>query len=655
MKNLKLRLLPILLLLLCLFSWVGAFGQITPSGDAFTNSSTPTTNYGANVLLEVNGATDIAYIQFNLASIPSGATVSHAWLKLYVNGVSKGGSFNVDFVNGTWAESTITSSLSPVLGSTIDSNVAVTAAQKNQYILVDVTSALQAWLSGSQANDGIALVANGSFTASFDSKENTTTSHPPELDVVFAGGGTITGVLTGSGSGLTGGGTSGTLNLGLTTACANKQVLQWNGTAWACATPAGTGTITGVTAGTDLTGGGTSGAVTLNLDTTKVPQLAAANTFTTNQTITGSTTSAFALTVSEPNYQGILVQGPESGFKTGVGAAVELQTTGTGGMFWQILNTGAGAAQGANKLNFRNDSSGLDVMTLLANGQVGIGATTPANLAWLEVDAPQDGSTVGLDSNGLAGIFGKGATNVSNPNAETDGGVGVVGIGGHGTNYDGDGGVFVGGSSSSSSGDGLYAAPGEQNVFHYAGNFDGDLNVTGKIYAGTKDFRIDHPLDPANKYLVHASVESSEMMNIYTGNVTTDAQGEARVQLPEWFEALNTDFRYQLTVIGQFAQAIVSSEVHNHEFAIRSSVPNVKVSWQITGVRQDAFAKANPMVVEEEKDARLKGFYIHPEFYGAPAEKQIEWGRHPQMMKMLREHGQGGASRTAAGSSPRSE
>jgi hypothetical protein len=130
------------------------------------------------------------------------------------------------------------------------------------------------------------------------------------------------------------------------------------------------------------------------------------------------------------------------------------------------------------------------------------------------------------------------------------------------------------------------------------------------------------------------------MMNIYTGNVTTDAQGEARVQLPDWFEVLNTDFRYQLTVIGQFAQAIVSSEVQNHEFAIRSSVPNVKVSWQITGVRQDAYAKANPMVVEEEKEPRLKGFYIHPELYGAPAEKQTEWARHPQMMKKLQQHAQ---------------
>ncbi len=109
------------------------------------------------------------------------------------------------------------------------------------------------------------------------------------------------------------------------------------------------------------------------------------------------------------------------------------------------------------------------------------------------------------------------------------------------------------------------------------------------------------------------------------------------MQLPEWFEVLNTDFRYQLTVIGQFAQAIVAREMENNRFEIRTSVPNVKVSWQVTGVRQDAYAKANPLVVEQEKEARLRGFYIHPELYGAPAEKQIEWARHPQMMKKMQE------------------
>jgi Chaperone of endosialidase len=122
------------------------------------------------------------------------------------------------------------------------------------------------------------------------------------LDIAFAGGdGTITGVTTASGSGLTGGGTSGTLNLSLTNACAANQVLQWNGTAWTCAA-VGTGTITGVTAGTDLTGGGTSGNVTLNLNTAATnaiyAQLAAANTFTGNQTVSGNLSATGVVTGS---------------------------------------------------------------------------------------------------------------------------------------------------------------------------------------------------------------------------------------------------------------------------------------------------------------------------------------------------------------------
>jgi hypothetical protein len=127
----------------------------------------------------------------------------------------------------------------------------------------------------------------------------------------FPGTGTITGITTASGSGLTGGGNSGTLNLGLLNTCATNQVLQWSGSAWACATiSSGGGTITGVTAGTDLTGGGTSGNVTLNLDTTKVPQLNTANTFTGNQTVTGTLTansSGFGIfgTTSGPQYSGV--------------------------------------------------------------------------------------------------------------------------------------------------------------------------------------------------------------------------------------------------------------------------------------------------------------------------------------------------------------
>ena len=99
---------------------------------------------------------------------------------------------------------------------------------------------------------------------------------------------TISGVTTAAGSGLMGGGTSGTLNLSLLNTCSSGQVLSWSGSAWVCTTISGGGTITGVTAGTDLTGGGTSGNVTLNVDTTKVPQLGTANSFAATQTINGN-------------------------------------------------------------------------------------------------------------------------------------------------------------------------------------------------------------------------------------------------------------------------------------------------------------------------------------------------------------------------------
>ncbi|MGA8866348.1 MAG: hypothetical protein WB510_05240 [Candidatus Sulfotelmatobacter sp.] len=111
----------------------------------------------------------------------------------------------------------------------------------------------------------------------------------------FPGAGTITGVTTATGSGLTGGGASGSLSLGLLNTCATNQILKWSGTAWACATMRGGGTITGVTAGTDLTGGGSSGNVTLNLNTsatdTRYAQLGVSNSFAGNETVSGNVTS----------------------------------------------------------------------------------------------------------------------------------------------------------------------------------------------------------------------------------------------------------------------------------------------------------------------------------------------------------------------------
>ena len=176
MKNLKAQLRFVSLPSLVLLAWAmatAAYAQITPLGDAYTNTATPTKNFGAATVLDVESS-QTTYIQFNLSSIPSGYTsadITQATLKLYVNAVATEGSFNVDYVNGTWTESTIDASNAPALGTTIAASVPLTTADKNQYILVDVTAAVQAWLSGT-ANDGVALVANSPLNASFDSKEN---------------------------------------------------------------------------------------------------------------------------------------------------------------------------------------------------------------------------------------------------------------------------------------------------------------------------------------------------------------------------------------------------------------------------------------------------------------------------------------------------
>jgi hypothetical protein len=320
-----------------------ASAQVTPSADAYTNSADPTTNFGPSPLLDVVGASQISYIQFNLASIPAGSSVTDATLKLYVNAVGTAGSFNVDYVNGTWSENTITFDLAPALGNTIASSVPVTAADKNQYILINVTAAVQAWLDGSQSNDGIALVANSKFSASFDSKENTGTSHPAELDIVFtSGAGTITGVTTATGSGLSGGGTTGTLSLSLTNGCSSTQILQWNGSGWVCSS-AGTGTITDVTAGTGLTGGGASGKVTLNVNTASVPLLTSANSFTQSQSIVGNlnlpNTIATTIGVVEIGPTPFLHNyGVSGSYNTFAGGAGNFTNTGS-----QVVGVGYGA------------------------------------------------------------------------------------------------------------------------------------------------------------------------------------------------------------------------------------------------------------------------------------------------------------------------
>jgi hypothetical protein len=158
----------------------------------------------------------------------------------------------------------------------------------------------------------------------------------------------------------------------------------------------------------------------------------------------------------------------------------------------------------------------------------------------------------------------------------------------------------------------------------FAGSFDGKVRVNGVLSKGSGTFQIDHPQDPANRYLVHSFVESPEMMNVYAGVAFCDANGEATVEMPSYFEALNRTFRYQLTPVGQSAPNLfLADEVTEGQFRIAGGAPGLKVSWQVTGVRQDAFAEANPVVVEPEKANEDRGMFLHPNLFGFDETRRI--------------------------------
>jgi hypothetical protein len=221
----------------------------------------------------------------------------------------------------------------------------------------------------------------------------------------------------------------------------------------------------------------------------------------------------------------------------------------------------------------------------------------------------------------------------------------VVGTGGNLGPTSGAGGVFTGGQnlnlispgfgvvanggnnddSLTVTGDGILAAPGSDccgGGTGLAGNFLGDIQTEGASNSSSSAFKIDHPLDPANQYLYHSSVESPDMKNIYDGVVRLNDKGEATVALPEYFGALNRDFRYLLTSIGAPGAGLyVAEELANNQFKIAGGAAGSKVSWQVTGIRQDAWANAHRIQTEVAKPPIERGYYLHPELFGAPEER----------------------------------
>ena len=149
----------------------------------------------------------------------------------------------------------------------------------------------------------------------------------------------------------------------------------------------------------------------------------------------------------------------------------------------------------------------------------------------------------------------------------------------------------------------------------------GDAIISGDISNSASTSTMDHPMNPQNMTLSHAGVISSERMTVYSGNVVLGPQGEATIQLPEWFESLNTDFRYQLTPIGDWARLYIAEKIENNQFTIAGGRNGLEVSWQITARRNDPYAQSNPVEVEQTKEADAQGTYINPEAYGVPKDQ----------------------------------
>ncbi len=181
---------------------------------------------------------------------------------------------------------------------------------------------------------------------------------------------------------------------------------------------------------------------------------------------------------------------------------------------------------------------------------------------------------------------------------------------------------------------GIYAYAGSGASANNAGEFAGNVNVIGHLYKTSGAFRIDHPLDPTNMYLNHSFVESPDMKNIYDGMAALDGNGEAWVELPEWFEPLNRDFRYQLTAIGAPGPNLyIAEKIGGNRFAIGGGTPGMEVSWQVTGIRQDPYAEENRIPVEERKPENEIGTYLHPSVYGAPETMGADYIHHRDVQR----------------------
>lgn len=342
--------------------------------------------------------------------------------------------------------------------------------------------------------------------------------------------------------------------------------------------------------------------------------------------------------------------GPVAGFSFGNRETAQFVDFPGAGERWVWYASGGRARlwSGADQISIdlRAEGGALDVPRRMRVRQ---GGTSSAGI-WFYQDQPQaDRAFVGMASDSSVGFWGNtgagwglqmdtssgnvGIGTAASPNGRLEvqrpggfaimasGGPGVFGIGG-GIFAKGPVGVLAQGT-----GIGIVASGGGGP----AGQFDGDVSISGKLSKGGGGFTIDDPTDPENRYLSHSFVESPEMLNVYRGTVTTDQEGAATVELPRYVAALNREFSYHLTVVGDFARAAVSAPLRDGRLSLRTDQPGVTVCWLVLGVRADPWAEANRIEVERDKPDGERNLYLHPELYDQPPTRSLLHSQYPAL------------------------
>lgn len=419
-------------------------------------------------------------------------------------------------------------------------------------------------------------------------------------------------------------------------------IYYWNGSVWNCLSTRNGGEI--------WTKANSNVFLTSNSDFVRIGSLKTQNAMFSVRDSLSKTAIYAENTLGAYGIRGICVESPgqgTGGYFSGASIGIEGSSTQNGintaiggkfsasnstkvyaGYFLASLATNATAiyAEVDNVADF--NYAGHFVGNVFVKGLIGIGRPVPRS----PIDAVTNtlfrciaGYNTNIDNlDGSSGVYGyRVAKDLSNTSYGVHGEI----SGNQGSGIGKRAGVFGEVSGISAFNTGLWGkmgAGGDENYAIYGEGdvrIDGDLivngsgNFTGLVSKPGGTFKIDHPLDPQNKFLFHSFVESPDMMNIYNGNITTGQDGVARVELPAYFQSLNKDFRYQLTVIGKKASAFISKEIHDNVFYITTDKPDTKISWQVTGIRKDAYAEKYRIKNEVDKLPQEKGKYLYPDVY----------------------------------------